>query len=59
MPQHACKKCPYFLKKKEELRRSSGITLVVGFCKLRDRHITDETIHKEMCKDRATLLIEK
>jgi len=57
--QLPCRKCPYFEKRKEELRRGSGISLVVGFCRLRQRSITDETINKETCKDRAIVSREK
>jgi len=58
MPQYACRKCPYFEKKKEELQKGANISLIVGFCKLRERFITDETINKETCKDRATVVVE-
>ncbi len=58
MPQLSCRKCPYFDKKKEELRRGSSISLIVGFCRLRERLITDETITGELCKDRAIVLVE-
>ena len=59
MTQYPCKKCPYFDKKREEFRRAGALKLIVGFCRLRDRHITDETINRETCKDRATVVIEE
>ena len=46
-----CIKCPYFVKEKDNKYRA-GI-VIVGFCRLRQKHISDETIHKEFCKDRA------
>ena len=56
--QMPCKKCPYYEKKKEELSGGSNVSLIVGFCRLRERFITDTTLNKELCKDRATVLIE-
>jgi hypothetical protein len=58
MTQFVCKKCPYFMKDKREFRRAGALKLILGFCRLRERHISDETINKETCKDRAVLLLE-
>lgn len=58
MSHPTCKKCPYFEKDKKEFTRAGALKIVVGFCRLRERHITDETINSELCKDRATLVIE-
>jgi len=55
MPQYACKKCPYFEKRKGEIKKGMNISLILGFCKLRERFITDTSINKEHCKDRAIL----
>ncbi len=45
-----CKKCPYF----ESRREIAAGKVLVGFCKLRGKHMTDTTKSKELCKDRAT-----
>jgi hypothetical protein len=50
-----CKKCQYFNKIKDTMH---GSHFIVGFCKLRQRHISDETIQKELCKDKAVIHIE-
>jgi hypothetical protein len=47
-----CKKCPYYEPKKEITNTGK---VVVGMCKLRGKHMTDLTIRKELCKDRATV----
>lgn len=47
-----CKKCSYFEAKREITNTGK---VLVGFCKLRGKHITDLTIKKEFCKDRATV----
>lgn len=49
-----CKRCTYF-KKVKDLARAGCI--IVGFCELRQKHITDETIRMELCKDRAIIKI--
>ncbi len=48
-----CRKCTYFEKMKAN--RMSGGNLIVGFCKLREKHISDETVGLEYCKDRAVI----
>jgi hypothetical protein len=48
-----CKKCPYFVKQKDKIHKGS---VVLGFCKLRQKHISDMTINQPMCKDRAVIL---
>lgn len=47
-----CRKCPYFDKKKNTLHKGS---VIVGYCRLRQKFVSDETITKEHCKDRAVL----
>ncbi len=51
-----CRKCPYFNKIKNMMH---GNSLIVGFCKLRQRHISDETAGAELCKDKAVIEIEE
>jgi hypothetical protein len=51
-----CRKCPYFLKEKS--RYHDG-RIIIGYCKLRGRHITDDAISKEFCKDRAVLKLNE
>ena len=50
---HECKKCPYFVKEQSNQLRAGR--LIVGFCKLRERHISDVTVTNSTCKDRAIL----
>lgn len=50
-----CKKCAYFESKKEVTNTGK---VVVGFCKLRSKHMTDMTIRKDFCKDRATIDVQ-
>lgn len=50
-----CKKCPYFGKVKEKLQKGH---IVLGFCRLRQRHITDTTINQSQCKDRAIIMLD-
>jgi hypothetical protein len=50
-----CRKCTYFTKKKNLM---AGGTVVVGFCKLRQKHISDTTVGKELCKDRAVIDVD-
>jgi hypothetical protein len=49
-----CKKCPYFESKKEVINNGK---VVVGFCKLRGKNMTDLTIRNDLCKDRAIVEI--
>ena len=51
---HECKKCPYF-RKQDKNDQMKGGRLIVGFCKLREKHISDVTITSSTCKDRATI----
>jgi|GEM_PF-1990880 len=46
-----CKKCPYFEPKKE----IAAGRVLVGFCKLRNKYMSDTTKGKEQCKDRAVV----
>ena len=48
-----CRKCPYFLKERENKYRKGMI--ILGFCKLRQKYISDTTINKQFCKDRAVI----
>jgi hypothetical protein len=52
MAHFHCKKCPYFEKTKQELKAG---TIIMGFCKLRQKHVSDVSINKEQCKDRAVI----
>ena len=45
-----CRKCPYFDKKISDVSGQSGI--IVGFCRLRNKFITDQSINNEYCKDK-------
>lgn len=51
-----CKSCTYFRKNKNLSK--SGV-VVVGFCTLRQKHISEETITLEQCKDRAILTVDE
>lgn len=51
-----CRKCPYFKRIKNMMH---GNSLIVGFCKLRQRHISDETVGAELCKDKAVIEIDE
>jgi len=51
-----CKSCTYF-KKNKDLSKSGVV--VVGFCDLRQKHISEETITLEQCKDRAILIMSE
>ncbi len=53
---HECKKCPYF-KKQDKSNQLTGGRLIVGFCNLRQRHMSDVTVTNTTCKDRAILSI--
>ena len=35
-----------------------GGTVIVGYCKLRQKHISDATAGKEFCKDRAVIDVD-
>jgi hypothetical protein len=48
----SCKKCPYFGKVEQKIEKGS---LVIGFCRLRQKHITDVSVNQSLCKDRAVL----
>jgi len=52
-----CKKCPFFVKKTEEIAAKG--TMILGFCKLRDKFVSDESINNELCKDRAVVDVQK
>jgi len=47
-----CKKCTYFESKKNVIHSGA---VIVGYCKLRQKHISDTTIGKELCKDKAVV----
>lgn len=49
-----CKKCPYFSKEKDKYQKGK---VILGFCKLRQKHISDQTIDKPFCKDRAVVTL--
>ncbi len=51
-----CRKCPYFDKGSGDY--VNGF-VVLGFCKLRDKHVSDTTIGKPQCKDRAVFELTK
>ncbi len=51
-----CRQCPYFDKEKDKLQKGH---IVLGFCRLRRKHVTDTTIGKPQCKDRAVIVLEK
>ena len=36
-----------------------GNYLIVGFCRLRQKYISDETIGAELCKDKAVIEVDK
>jgi len=48
-----CRRCGYFVKKISEISSQSGI--IVGFCKLREKYITDRSIGNYLCKDKAVI----
>ena len=54
---HECRKCPYYRKEKQENQLRAG-RLIVGFCSLRNMHISDMTITKTTCKDRAVISLK-
>ncbi len=51
-----CRRCPYYDKVKDKLQYGR---IILGFCRLRQKHITDMTINKPQCKDRAIITLEK
>lgn len=51
MPE--CRKCPYFLKEGKSQLRAGRV--IVGFCKLRQKHISDMSANQGQCKDRAVI----
>jgi hypothetical protein len=54
---HECRKCPYYKKENKESQLRAG-RLIVGFCGLRDMHISDVTITNTTCKDRAVISLK-
>ncbi|MFH1364581.1 MAG: hypothetical protein ABIH52_02900 [Candidatus Aenigmatarchaeota archaeon] len=48
-----CKKCGYYDKKVTDVSSQSGI--IVGFCRLRGKFITDQSINNDQCKDKAVI----
>jgi hypothetical protein len=52
---HDCKKCPYFIKERKNQLRAGRV--IVGFCKLRDKHISDASANQDLCKDRAVVVL--
>jgi hypothetical protein len=50
----SCKKCPYFAKEENKYQKGK---VIMGFCKLRQKHISDQTIDKPLCKDRAVVTV--
>lgn len=54
MPQ--CRKCPYFQKEQNKYQVGK---VILGFCRLRQKHISDQTITAELCKDRAVIDVTK
>ncbi len=51
---HECRKCPYFQKQDRNDQLRAG-RLIMGFCKLRQKHISDVTMGNPACKDRAVI----
>ena len=49
-----CRKCPYFMKETNKYQKGK---VILGFCRLRQKHISDRTINENMCKDRAVVTI--
>ena len=50
-----CRKCTYYDKKRNLMH---GSTVIVGYCRLRHKHISDSTIGQQFCKDRAVLDVD-
>ena len=51
-----CRKCTYFEKKKNLM---NGGTVIVGYCKLRKKHISDSSITNQLCKDKAVVEVDE
>lgn len=51
MPQ--CRKCPYFAREEKNQLRAGRV--IVGFCRLRQKHISDVSMNQALCKDRAVV----
>ncbi len=51
-----CKKCTYFDNKKKATHKT---LTVVGFCKVRQKYVTDQSITNNLCKDKAVVGTEK
>lgn len=49
-----CRKCMYFEKMPSADRYKKG-KVIMGFCKLRQKHVSDETIGAQFCKDKAVV----
>ncbi len=49
-----CRKCMYFEKNRSSDKLKKG-KIILGFCKLRQKHVADETIGGQFCKDKATI----
>jgi hypothetical protein len=47
-----CKKCPYFQKAENKLQHG---VVILGFCRLRKKSVSDRSIGGEQCKDRAVV----
>lgn len=54
MPE--CKKCYYFDNKQNQIYKN---LVVVGFCNLREKFITDRSINNEKCSEKAIINPEK
>jgi hypothetical protein len=50
-----CRKCTYYDKKKNLVH---GGTVIVGYCRLREKHISDATVGKQLCKDKAVIDVD-
>ena len=53
---HECRKCPYF-RKEDKNSQLKGGRVIVGFCNLRQKHISDVTLNNSTCKDRAVITL--
>ena len=51
MPE--CRKCPYFVKEGKNQLRAGRV--IMGFCKLRQKHISDVSVNHAQCKDKAVI----
>ena len=50
-----CRKCPYFVKERNNKYQKGMV--IVGFCRLRQKHISDVTAGERFCKDRAVIML--